>query len=195
MLNIYFIRHCKVDYTPEGKLRDQKHLSQEGRQQAIELKKKLQASKIDFDAIYSSEYARTIETLTPYGMDTKKKIQIKKHLEEAHFNWSYSKRYEESIRDLNFKIDGGESPKEARQRYNKTVQKIVKKHPNGNIIIVTHWAIFKEFLRDNFPKKNFDKIRLSNPDIYKIEIEKWVIKKYKRMEKLLPDNAIIREWS
>jgi broad specificity phosphatase PhoE len=58
MLNIYFVRHCQTDYTQEGLLRDEKHLCQDGRQQAIELKKQLQKSKIHFDAIYTSDMVR-----------------------------------------------------------------------------------------------------------------------------------------
>ena len=86
MLNIYFIRHCKVDYTPEGMIRDQKHLSQEGRQQAIELKKQLQKSKIQFDAIHTSDMIRAIETITPYIIEEKKKIISKPEFQEINVN-------------------------------------------------------------------------------------------------------------
>ncbi|MEI6426463.1 MAG: histidine phosphatase family protein [Candidatus Absconditabacteria bacterium] len=86
MLNIYFIRHCQTDYTPEGLIRDEKHLCKDGRQQAIELKKQLQKSKIHFDALYTSDMVRGIETITPYALEEKIKIISKHTLQEINVN-------------------------------------------------------------------------------------------------------------
>lgn len=106
MLNIYFIRHCKTDYTPEGLIRDGKHLSQEGRQQAIELKKQLQKSEIDFDAIYTSNMMRSIETITPYALEEKRKIVTKRVLREIKIMGDLRELYRQSESNPKFKFPG-----------------------------------------------------------------------------------------
>ena len=192
MLHIYFIRHCKTDYTPEGIIRDEKHLSQEGRQQAIELKKKFQESKLKFDAIYTSDMVRGIETITPYVLEENKKIISRHTLRELRINWELKVLFEESKKNPKFKFSDGESLQEGRSRYLKATKKIIDKHTSGNIVIVTHGVIFREFLKHYFPQDPIDQLVISNPDIYKINIKNNKIFSYNREESLVPQNAVVR---
>jgi len=192
MLNIYFIRHCQTDYTPEGMIRDEKHLCQAGRQQAIELKKQLQKSKIQFDAIYTSDMVRWIETITPYVLDEHKKIISRHTLRELRINGELKVLFAESKKNPNFKFPDGESLQEGRSRYLKATQKIINKHSSGNIIIVTHGVIFREFLKHHFPNDPIDQLVISNPDVYKIQIKNNKVLSYDREESLVPENAVVR---
>lgn len=202
MLNIYFIRHCKVDYTPEGLIRDQKHLSQEGRQQAIELKKNLQTSGLEFDAIYTSDMMRGIETVIPYALEENKKIISRAEFQEVNVNGILeigdnvlNTFLRESRVNTLFKHPSGETLINARKRYIRAIQKIIRKYPSGNILIVTHGLIFREFLKHYFPKDPIDQLVISNPDIYKVQIKNTKIISYNKVEELIPHNAIVRHHS
>jgi len=195
MLNIYFIRHCQTDYTPEGLLRDEKHLCQAGRQQAIELKKQLQKSKIHFDAIYTSDMVRGVETITPYVLDEHKKIISRQTLRELKIHWELKVLFEESKKNPHFKFPDGESLQQGRSRYLKATQKIIDKHSSGNIIIVTHGVVFREFLKHHFPADPIDQLVISNPDVYKVQIKNNKVISYDKEESLVPENAIVRHHS
>ena len=195
MLNIYFIRHCQTDYTPEGMIRDERHLCKDGRQQAIELKKQLQKSKIHFDALYTSDMVRGIETITPYALDEKIKIISKKALKELKTFGCIPTFFAESKNNKKFKFPNGETLIEWRKRYLSAIEKIIKKHPAWTILIVTHGLIFREFLKHHFPKDPIDQLIISNPDIYKIQIKNNKVISYDREEFLLPENAITRAHS
>lgn len=195
MLNIYFIRHCKTDYTPEGMLRDQKHLSQEGRQQAIELKKKLQESEIDFDAIYTSNMMRGMETVIPYALEENKKIISRRVLREMKIVGRLHDLYDKSKTNPKFKFPGWESLIEARDRYIHAIDRIIKKHSSGKVIVVTHWAIFREYLKYYFPNDPIEQLIISNPDVYRVQILDNKIISYDKVEELIPNNAVVRSHS
>ena len=195
MLNIYFIRHCQTDYTPEGLIRDEKHLYKDGRQQAIELKKQLQKSKIQFNAIYTSDMVRWIETITPYALDEKIKIISKDTLKELRILCDIPMFFEASKKNKKFKMPNGETLIWWRKRYFSAIEKLIKKHQSWNILIVTHGLIFREFLKHHFPKDPIDQLVISNPDVYKIQIKNNKVLSYDREESLVPENAVTRAHS
>ena len=202
MLNIYFIRHCQTDYTPEGLIRDEKHLCKDGRQQAIELKKQLQKSKIHFDALYTSDMVRGIETITPYALEEKIKIISKHALQEINVNGTLHIGNDilknfiiESKGNNSFKNPGWETLVGARKRYFSIIEKIIKKHQSWSILIVTHWLIFREFLKHHFPADPIDQLVISNPDVYKVQVKNNKILSYDREKSLVPENAVTRAHS
>ena len=99
------------------------------------------------------------------------------------------------MKNKNFKFPDGESLQQGRSRYLKATQKIIDKHPSGNIIIVTHGVIFREFLKYHFPKDPIDQLVISNPDVYKVQIKNNKVVSYDREETLVPDNAVVRSHS
>ncbi|MEI6426693.1 MAG: histidine phosphatase family protein, partial [Candidatus Absconditabacteria bacterium] len=94
-----------------------------------------------------------------------------------------------------FKNHRGETLVVARKRKFSLIEKNIKKHQSGNILIVTHGLIFREFLKHHFPKDPIDQLIISNPDVYKIQVRNNKVISYDREESLIPENAITRAHS
>lgn len=190
-INLYFIRHAHVAYyTDQGSRYTvphfKHHLTPLGWAQALELDYLLAQSGIKFAKIYSSPYARAVETITPFSIRTQKSIEIKWDLREVYTGASYPIWYDEMIKNPHQRIADGESKTNVIARFSREIHEILKTaNPGDDIIVVSHGAIMECFLEHVFPNQ---KINMVWPDAYNLVFKHGHFSYLKRLESIVPNN-------
>jgi 2,3-bisphosphoglycerate-dependent phosphoglycerate mutase len=164
MKTIYLVRHCSATgQEPEAELSDLGH------QQADELVSFFKNKKIQH--IISSPFKRAQHSIQPTAQSKNIPITIDERLAERTLssgnlsNWL--ELLEETFTDLDLKLDGGESSREATDR----AIKVVNESPN-NCVLVTHGNLMSLILKHFDDSIGFqDWKSLSNPDVYTLTIE------------------------
>lgn len=162
---IFLIRHCKaLGQEPNAQL------TSEGRIQAELLSEFLMEQKIDY--IVSSSYERAIATIRPLAQKLNLKIHLDDRLCERVLstdeldNWMENLR--ESYEDLDMKLPGGESSRDAMIRGVSVIEELFGRTEN-NIVAVTHGNLLSLILKHYDDTYGFNEWRrLSNPDIYEL---------------------------
>ncbi|WP_438350652.1 histidine phosphatase family protein [Paenibacillus sp. FA6] len=168
MKRIYLVRHCKaVGQDPQAVL------TEEGNQQAEDLADFFQNENIEY--IISSPFIRTINTIKPLSVLIKQNIYIEYRLQERILSTTLLENWmellERTYSDYDLKFEGGESSNEAVKRGMKVIQDMIAR-PEGTILIVTHGALMSLIIRHYNKEFGFEDWKtLSNPDIYKLEIQ------------------------
>lgn len=168
MKQIYFVRHCKaIGQEPEARL------TEEGIRQARELAEFLKNKNIEY--IISSPFERAIETIKPLCKMVACDFHIDNRLQERILskapldNWM--EILEQSYENYELKLDGGESSTEAVERGMSVVREMIAR-PEKSICVVTHGALLSLLIRQFNKEFGFeDWKKLSNPDVYKLEIQ------------------------
>ena len=151
MTEIYILRHGQTDSNLRNACIGSMDipLNDRGREQALEVCARL--SDIGIDVIYTSPLSRAVDTVSPY---------IRENPAVAmHMSYAFSERdfgewenltfdgikqkephlYDEWQKDpVSFKIPGGESMSDVRERVDKALAKILSLHKDKKILIVTH---------------------------------------------------------
>lgn len=151
MSNIILMRHGQTLWNLEKRFQGSgdSPLTEEGRQQAVLVSKRLE--KYDIKAIYSSPRKRAIETAVPTSQRLSLPIQTHPGLGEISLGKWEGKTYDEIKRlypneyqsffndPTSFcGVDGGESLIEVRDRAVKTVEEIAENHSHKTVLIVSH---------------------------------------------------------
>ena len=159
MKTIYLVRHCSATgQEPDAELSDLGH------QQAEELVSFFKEKKIQH--IVSSPFKRAQDSIQPTAQSKNISITIDERLAERTLssgnllNWL--ELLEETFTDLDMKLDGGESSREA------TVRAInVLNESPSNSVLVTHGNLMSLILKHFDDSIGFqDWKTLSNPDVY-----------------------------
>ena len=159
MKTVYLVRHCSATgQLPEAEL------SQAGRQQAKKLASFFKDQNIQH--IISSPYIRAVDSIQPTAQCKNIPITIDERLTERALSSSnlpnWLELLEETFTDLDLKLDGGESSREATDR----AIKVVNESPN-NCVLVTHGNLMSLILKHFDDSIGFqDWKSLSNPDVY-----------------------------
>lgn len=170
MKNIYLVRHCKATgQEPEASL------TAEGKAQAIALVDFFRDKPVDY--IVSSPYERAISTVQPLALHKNLTIQIDNRLSERVLsseplaNWLSI--LEESFFNLDMKLEGGESSKEAMERGIDVIHTLISKLDKDNIVVASHGNLIALILKyiDNSFDFNDWKL-LKNPDVFTIRVNK-----------------------
>ena len=165
MKTIYLVRHCSATgQEPEAELSDLGH------QQADELNSFFKDKMIQH--IISSPFKRAQHSIQPTAQSKNTPITIDERLAERTLssgnlsNWL--ELLEETFNDLDMKLDGGESSREA------TVRAInVLNESPSNSVLVTHGNLMSLILKHFDDSIGFqDWKSLSNPDVYILTIGK-----------------------
>ena len=146
---VYLIRHSRklvnefVDYENDNEYyqnrREKIVLSVEGEKRAELLSKEKEFNNID--VIYSSNYARTIQTAKYFAESRNMIIHIDNRFNERKFGIVQDKDITiKQYFDENLKNPDGESQKEVRERMYAGFQEIVDKNRGKNIAVFTHGA-------------------------------------------------------
>lgn len=150
---VIFVRHAKVNYTPEDK---ERALSKEGMKQREEVLNILKDKEIDI--IYSSPFKRAIDTIKPYSLYKNMTINILDDLRERKVSDVFIDDFKtfstKQWNDFNYKLNKGESLREVQDRGIKVVENIVRKNKGKNIVIGTHGTFLGILL--NFYEKRCD---------------------------------------
>ncbi|WP_178021635.1 histidine phosphatase family protein [uncultured Paenibacillus sp.] len=165
MKRIYLIRHCKANGQEPAA-----ELTEEGLFQAEQLADLLGDQAID--GIVSSPYQRAISTIQPLAKRLDLPVQRDDRLSERILssndlpNWMDHLRL--SFEDLDLKLPGGESSREAMTRGVGALQDLIQR-PDKNIVLVTHGNLMSLILKYYDDSFGFEAWRrLSNPDVFEL---------------------------
>ena len=111
----------------------------------------LQANRLDFDAIYSSDLARTRQTAiihaARFGIDS---VDSKPELNEVNYGnlqnqkkSSIARRYPQHKKDPDMVYPGGESFRQMQQRSVGFLSSLSASHPHHTVLIVAHAGVIR----------------------------------------------------
>lgn len=155
---IFLVRHGATVLTAEDRFAGETNvqLSDEGRNQVSKLAERLAGEKIA--AIYASPLDRTVETASiiakPHGMEVHRRDGLR---EISHGHWEQMTRKEVEEKypqeaaeweqdPYTFAPTGGESGLGVTARALPTLIEIVRMHPGGNVLVISHKATIRLLL-------------------------------------------------
>jgi len=155
---VFLVRHGATTLTAEDRFAGSTNvqLSDEGRLQAARLAARLEGESIA--AVYASPMDRTVETATilarPHGLEVQHRDGLR---EISHGHWEQMTRAEVDLKfpeeaaewemdPYTFAPAGGESGLAVTARALPTLIEIVRAHPGGNAVVVSHKATIRLLL-------------------------------------------------
>lgn len=150
MTQLVLVRHGQTDWNKTGRIQGGLDipLNESGQMEAEELAKQL--SKINIDAIYSSDLSRSWETAKKIAGYHKVGVKKTKELNELNQGlWQglliseVKKRYKKQFNLWNsdprsIRPPKGETIEEAYKRVTSAIEKIINKHKGQSVCIVSH---------------------------------------------------------
>ncbi|PQP83733.1 histidine phosphatase family protein [Paenibacillus sp. PCH8] len=172
MTQIALIRHGSTAWNKEKRSQGQTDnpLDQDGREQAVLLAARL--SEESWDAIYASDLERASETARIIGDRLGiQEIHLDPRLREMSGGQVEGTTQEERIAKWGVdwsKQDLGQELAEAGTvRGSAALEDMVRQHPNGRVIVVSHGAVLRNTLRGLVPELDIS-MKLSNTSITRI---------------------------
>jgi 2,3-bisphosphoglycerate-dependent phosphoglycerate mutase len=165
MKRIYLIRHCKAHgQEPSAEL------TAEGRKQAELLADVLLDRPIN--CIVSSPYLRAISTIQPLaerlGLPIHQDDRLSERILAVHDLPDWMDHLKRSFDELDMKLPGGESSREAMNRGIAAIEDLLQR-PEENAIVVTHGNLMSLILKHYDDSFGFEAwSRLTNPDVYEL---------------------------
>lgn len=184
MLNVYLLRHGETAYNADGNRycgRTDISLTEKGLAQAREVAAQLKGKKID--AVYSSPLQRAKITAE---IACNRNAETDTRLIEIDFGTWEGKTKEEFIQENSDSWDQwmldpeqahagltGESGKQVIERVDSFYKEMLKRHPNGTILVVGHNGINRLYMayKLGMPLKNYRKIVQENSSITQFELD------------------------
>ncbi|NGM83484.1 histidine phosphatase family protein [Paenibacillus sp. 7124] len=150
--NVYFVRHAQSDHTVHNE--ELRPLTVKGladtKLVTVVLRDK------DISVVFSSPYQRTMDTVKDLAEYLKLKVKSIDGLRERFVGeWvedfkQYSKNQWD---DFDYKLDGGESLREAQERNMNALLKIIRENEGSNIVIGTHGTALSTII--NYYNKDY----------------------------------------
>jgi broad specificity phosphatase PhoE len=134
MTELLLVRHGETDWNAEGKLQGHtdRPLNDDGRRQAQALADRLATENID--AVYASDLSRAREMAEILAAKHGLPVVVDPDLREK--NWG---NWEGLTSDERLHVEfEGETSEAHRDRMLTAVERIVERHPEGRIVVVTH---------------------------------------------------------
>lgn len=160
---LYLVRHCKAaGQSPDAPL------TKEGKEQAQALVGFFSGREIQH--IISSPFVRAVQSVEPLAAYLEMPVEIDDRLAERVLSTQdlpdWLERLEESFGNLDLKLAGGESGKEAMERGSA----VLETAPD-QCILVTHGNMMGLLLKQIDIEFGFEEwMKLSNPDVYEVKI-------------------------
>ena len=159
MTEILLIRHGETVWNQQGRMQGQHDspLTPMGLQQARQLGRRLK--DVAFTALYSSDLGRAHQTARCIADATGHEVVADKGLRERDFgifegltNAEIKVKYPEdhalfAKRDPAYRMSGGESAAEFRERVMRTLETIAQRHPGGTVVAVSHGLVLDAVYR------------------------------------------------
>lgn len=152
---LYLVRHGATNLTAEDRFSGDNavELSDEGRRQVMLLGQRLEGERIT--TIYSSPFARTMETARIVASACRVPIETRDALREiSHGHWEGHTRSEVEVGfpdeyasweedPFTFAPEGGESGVAVLARALPVIREIVTRHAGGRVLVVSHKATIR----------------------------------------------------
>jgi probable phosphoglycerate mutase len=159
LTEILLIRHGETLWNQEGRMQGQQDspLTAMGMNQARQLARRLKA--VEFTALYSSDLGRAHQTARCVADETGHEVVAEAGLRERNFgifegltNAEIKVRHPEDYalfekRLPDYRMSGGESAVQFRERVLLTMERIVKRHPDETIVVVSHGLVLDAMYR------------------------------------------------
>ncbi len=162
---LFLIRHGRSDEssddlveTPRG-LQWDPPLHAVGREQSALLATRLALTHPAPAAVYSSPLRRARETVAPYAERIGAEIRIEDDLMEAHIGDWENKPFEEIVasdeeilhlvrtqRAIWHRAPGGETVTGFRDRVNSAIERILARHPGGDVLVMCHGGVINAYI-------------------------------------------------
>jgi len=156
---VVVVRHGETVWNSERRMQGQKNsaLSDRGRAQARALGERMRSEPFDF--LYSSDLVRAHETAQAIAAITGHEIRIDPRLRErgfgifegltrAEMESRYPAQYERfRLRDPDYTIPGGESPRAFYERSMACFLDLTKRHHGRRIVVVAHGLLLDSLYR------------------------------------------------
>lgn len=159
MSRLCIVRHGETAWNAEHRVQGQLDvpLNATGLAQAEAIGRALARER--FDAIYSSDLARALQTARAVAQRRELEILQDRDLRERHYGVFQTLTYAEvkvrypedyarfAARDPEFAFRTGESLRDFSSRSISVVRRITETHPRENILVVTHGGVLDELYR------------------------------------------------
>jgi 2,3-bisphosphoglycerate-dependent phosphoglycerate mutase len=138
-LDVLLVRHAEPfpPGTPEY-ADDDRPLTDAGRAAAAELALELEGYELS--AMYSSPYARAVETLQPLARLRRMEINLLADLRERQLSLELHDEWQETLErswaDPDFALPGAESGRQAQRRAIATLDLLRSRHPDGGRLVL-----------------------------------------------------------
>ncbi|QWC21586.1 phosphoglycerate mutase family protein [Bacillus haikouensis] len=174
MKTIYIVRHAKA-----GGQAFHESLTAEGREQAHRLSSFL--GKYPIEAIYSSPFTRTLQTIQPFSDCSGISVQEDERLGERILSEKdlpdWKDRLRESFEDFSLAFPGGESNEQAMARASSFIDDVLERKED-HIVVVSHGNLSTLLLRYFDEKYGYDELfALSNPDVYLVNAGEGLVRR------------------
>ena len=176
MTRVILVRHARTTWNDQGKYGGHTDvgLDELGKQQITKVAERLK--KYPIKAVYASDLQRAYQTALAIAQIHNLSVEQFGELREINFGQWEGKTYNEIVKEqqelmeawlkdpFNTKIPDGETMTEMQKRVAKCLLEIVSKHPEENIVVVTHagpiWTIISHILE--VPLQYYWRIKQSN---------------------------------
>jgi 2,3-bisphosphoglycerate-dependent phosphoglycerate mutase len=166
--SVIFVRHCDSSgQAPDAPL------TAKGFADARDLAQRL--APLGIDAIYSSPYARAVQTIKPFAAARSLPILIEPRVRERLLSaqplddWLDHVRL--SFKDFDHRAPGGETLREAQVRGLAALQRVFDDGAT-NAAVVSHGNLLSSLLNRMNPRFGFDAWRaMPNPALYRVQLQ------------------------
>lgn len=158
MTTLYFVRHCRPDFSvAEDSVRP---LTEEGKQDIPKINRYLDDKAID--VVVSSPFVRAVDSIKPFADANGKEIIVIDGLRERA-NGSFVNDYEEYTKkqweDFTFKKEFGESLAEVQERNLAALAHILTKFEGKNIAVSSHITSLCTIIKHYQPDFGYEQVK------------------------------------
>ncbi|WKV07493.1 histidine phosphatase family protein [Thermoanaerobacterium sp. CMT5567-10] len=154
MTKVYFVRHCKPDFSIKDDL--MRPLTKDGQKDCKKVTEFLSDKNIT--KIFSSPYKRAIDTIKDFAESANLKINVIDDFKERKIGnaWieDFDKFAKEQWHNFDYKLPGGESLNDVQRRNIKALMNILEENVDHNIAISSHGTALSTII--NYFNKEFD---------------------------------------
>jgi 2,3-bisphosphoglycerate-dependent phosphoglycerate mutase len=185
MLKVLLVRHATPVFPGSSGLDDhQRPLTPDGMRDAHALADGL--AQLSIDVVYSSPYARAIQTVQPLAdvrsLEVQTVADFREHALAGELVPNWREALEMAWKNFDHCFPGGETMRETQARGFNALEKIRlermrRAHPNGTVAIGGHGTMFSLMLHKIDPRVDFEfHIAMPMPAVYTITFDqKWSI--------------------
>ena len=168
MTSFILIRHAESPWSDD----DNRPLSAAGLMAAESLPERLAAYPID--AIYSSPYRRSMQTVVPLarrrGLDIREVLELRERTLGAYRCASFAEAMEASWSDFDLIHPGGESSRVAQARVRDLIEQLAHRHQSQTVVLATHGNLLALLLNAFDRRVDFDFWKsLAFPDAFELQ--------------------------